>query len=356
MSESWLEFHRRAAAWRRAGDRERLRLVELYEEAMRHRETQAELQFRLMTQCRDEARRLNEPWCELFFEYWRLDTLTGSCHDFARALPLAIELTVRFNGPEGREDSLCVGILTAVLYTYAEIDPLGYRDEIEQGFAFLDARIGPRPTGERFVLDFRRADYFAVVERWTEAYDLAHQSLAMASETANTWFSAWARFLLCRICHRLGLVDEMADHAALMAEQSATMDQLKRTLADACIWLAVAQQAHGDEAAAAGSFRKGMRLLQHLDRRDEISADATAAYYESRGDWKAAAGVRDRQLADLTTKGTLHKISLAHIERCRLLAKTGDLVPSDISKAREAISRMRDSAWYLKKLDGTGVQ
>lgn len=67
---------------------------------------------------------------------------------------------------------------------------------------------------------------------------------------------------------------------------------------------------HGDEAAAAGSFRKGMRLLQHLDRRDEISADATAAYYESRGDWKAAAGVRDRQLADLTTKGTLHKISL----------------------------------------------
>ena len=58
MSDHWDEFNRRAHAWRRAGDTERLRLVELHQESYRYRETNPEHKLELLTQARDEARRL----------------------------------------------------------------------------------------------------------------------------------------------------------------------------------------------------------------------------------------------------------------------------------------------------------
>jgi hypothetical protein len=356
MSQLWAEFHRRVDDWRKAGDPERLRLVELYEEAGRYRETHVEQRLAILTHCRDEAGRLNEPWWVLFFEYWRLDTVTSSQHDFARALPLAMELIVRFNSPEGRAHPYHIGLLTQVLYTYSKIDPLGYRDELERGFEYLDGQISSGPGTERFVLDFRRTEYLSVVERWSEAHELAHCSLALANSCANVWHGAWALFLLCRACHALDLRDELASHALYMVELSQKSNSLKRTLADAWLWRAVSQQSRGDEISASSSFHKGMRHLKDLDRHDEISADPTAAYYELRGDWKAALGVRDRELADVTTRGMLHRSCLVQIERCRLLSRAGELTASDLSKAREAAALLRHPDWYLGKLTRIGDQ
>ena len=93
-----------------------------------------------------------------------------------------------------------------------------------------------------------------------------------------------------------------------------------------------------------------MRLLKDLDRRDEISADPIAAYYELGGDWKAALGVRDRELADVTTRGMLHRSCLVQIERCWLLAHQGELTAYDLGKARESAALLRHPDWYLGKL------
>jgi hypothetical protein len=123
MSEAWNEFNRRVGLWQQAGDAERLRMINRYHEAFRYRETQPEQQFALLTRCRDEAKRLNEPWWVFFFESWRLSTLTADLHDFARARPLAIELMVRFSSPEGRVHPDRIRVYTSVLYTYLKVDP-----------------------------------------------------------------------------------------------------------------------------------------------------------------------------------------------------------------------------------------
>jgi hypothetical protein len=354
MSEVWDEFNRRVGLWQEARDAERLRMIAQYHEAFRYRETQPEHQFALLTRCRNEAQRLDEPWWDLFFEYWRLATLTADLHDFARAQPLAIELMVRFSSLEGRDHPQRIAIYTNVLYTYLQVDPLGYRDELERGFAYIDEQILPNPAEERFVLLYRWTEYLRETERWDEALGLAQRFSAMVDGNrgpADTiWWRCWVLFLLCDICNGLGLVDELAGHAEEMAELSEKRANLMRTRAKGWIWRAVAQRFMGDEQAARRSYLRGVGYLKTLDSRDEICADPMARYHELGGDWKSAVGARDGELAAIEKKGMLHRSCRVQIERCRLLSKAGELTPSDLDKARAAAAQMRVPEWYLEKL------
>ena len=353
MSDVWTEFYRQVDHWRQAGDADRLKLADLYHEALRFRETEPEYQFELLTQARNEAQRLEEPWWILFYEYWRLSTLTADLHDFARAHPLAMELMVRFSSPEGRVHPERIGIYTCVLYTYLQVDPVGYRTALEQGFSSLDEQIAKGPVSNRFVLNYRWTEYLCQLQRWEEAYDRAQQFLALVDGSdpgSRIWWECWVFFLLCGICDALGRVDELGGHAKDMAERSEKSTELMRTKASGWIWLAVAQRARGDERAAARSFHQGMHYLKDVAARDEICADAIARFYELGSDWKSALGVRDRELAVITKKGMLHRCCLVQIERCRLLARLGALTPTDISEAQQAAAKMQVPRWYLEKL------
>ena len=159
MDEVWSDFYLRVAVWQEAGDTERLRLPELYHQAFRLQETDPERSFAMFTQGRDESRRLNEPWWVLFFESSRLTALTSYVMDFTRALPLAVELMVRFNSREGQAHSERLSILGNILYTYTNTDPLGYRDDLECGFLQLDGEITDGPNSRRFVLYHRWRAY-----------------------------------------------------------------------------------------------------------------------------------------------------------------------------------------------------
>jgi hypothetical protein len=348
------EFSRRVAAWNQAGDEKRLKLSELYYESFRYRETDPELRFAILTQGKDEARRLDEPWWVLFFDYWRLSTLTADIHDFSRALPLAMELMAVFNSPEGRVHVSRVGILTNVLYTYMQTDPFGYRDDLERGFAHLDGLIAREPVSERFILNYRWTEYCCLTERWNEALEFAYQSLALTDRSVDAiqknWHRAWALFLLCRICHALNLLDELAGHAEHMAELSSKTNDLKRTQAAGLIWLAVTHRAAGDEQKSTRSFYRGMRCLRNLTSREEICADPMAIYYELGRDWKAALKVRDTELAIVTQKGMPHRSCRIHIERCRLLKQSGEITPADLNLARQAAAQLQVPGFYLKKL------
>jgi hypothetical protein len=347
MSELWNEYNRRVAQWRRAGNAEGLKLANLCLQASPFRETDPEQALMLFTRGRDEARRLKEPWWDLFFEQQRLSALTGDLEDYSRALPLAMELMVRFSGSEGQAHPARVSVLTEALNTYSCIDPLGYREELECGFAHLDGLIARGPNSSRFILQHRWTEYLTLSGRYNEAFEMAHRTLALTdqSETESTriWHEAWGLYYLCRVCQPLGCMDELAGHASHMAELSEQATQLQRTQADGWLWLAFTQRASGKEKEASRSFRRGMRLLKGLESCDIISAHPTALYYEQGGDWKAALGVRNREFAAVTKKGMLHRCCQVQIERCRLLARAGELRDCPIS----GIKPLRDTETHV---------
>ena len=176
MSDHWDEFNRRADAWQRAGDTERFRLVELHQESYRYRETKAERKLELLTQERDEARRLGEPWWVLFFEHSRLGTLTADLHDFARVDASGGGAAGPLQRP-GRAGALpsdrCPD---AGLYAFLQVDPVGHRRDLEEGFAYLDAEVPEGPGTARYVFDYRRGEYLCETERWEEACELSYRA------------------------------------------------------------------------------------------------------------------------------------------------------------------------------------
>ena len=353
MSDDGNEFHRCVDEWQQPKDADRLAMTEYLHQGFECQESNPEQSLALFTRGRDQAQRLNEPWWILFYESWRLTALTSFLEDFARAQPLAMELMIRFNSPPGLNHSQRASVLVNVLETYSSIDPFGYRDELEKGFAYQDERISRGPAPDRFVLNYRRRSYLCSTGRWNEAYDLAMQSLALVDQSTNAeiWNCSWVLYQLCQICHVLGRVDELAGHAARMSELSAKNGQLRRTEADGWIWHAFARRTGGDERDASRSFRRGMRVLGKVEHRDYICANSTAAYYELSGDLKAALGVRDRELAEVTRKGMFHRICEVQLERCRLLTQSSRLAFADLGVARKSADQLRSPDWYLEKLD-----
>ena len=69
------------------------------------------------------------------------------------------------------------------------------------------------------------------------------------------------------------------------------------------------------------------------------------------GDLRASLGVRDRELAEMTRKGRLHRACLLQIERCRLLARLGELKTSDLDAVRHSAGQLRIPDRYLERLD-----
>jgi hypothetical protein len=355
MSDEYEAMLRWMRRWRAAGDRERLHMANLQYEAWECHEADPERSFALYTRGRDEALRLQETWWVLFYESWRLNALTSFAMNFGRALPVAMELTIRINAKENRRHEWRTSILTNVLYTFLNIDPIGYRDELERGFAHLDEIVPSGADNRRLVLNHRRASYLSETDRFDEAYDVAIRSLGLADQftekSMREWHGAWTLYGLCRICDALGKAELLGGHAEHMAELSQRRGQLSRAKAAAWCWKAVSERMAGNEHSAARFLHMGLRILRNLERRDTICADPLSRYYELAGDVQAAVSIRDREIADLVEHGRLHRICQMQIERCRLLATMGILTAADIAEVRVAAARLRVPEWCLNKLN-----
>jgi hypothetical protein len=350
----WDEYHRRIEAWQRSAAAERLELSKMSEEAFRFRETEPERMFALFTRCRDTAKRLDEPWWVLFFESWRLSTLTSDLEDFERALPLAMELMVPFNSPAGQAHPMRTTVLNDVLCTYISRDPFGFEEELQRGFTYLYGQIAQEPTSDRLVLLHRRTEFLCATEQWDLAYELAQDRLDKIDRSGDPeikiWHGVWTLWHLCHICNELGKVDELAAHAELMKERSEKNQHLKRTRADAFLWNALLSRRDGNEGDAARLFHKGLRLLKGLDASDTFCADPIAKYFEVGGNWQDALGVRDRELASVVKKGMAHRACQIQLERCRLLTHLGQVTSADIVAARKTGEKLRKPKWFLDKV------
>jgi len=352
MSDIWDEFQRSVDEWQEKDDIERLELFELLEEGFAFQETEPEASFVLFTKMRDEARRLNEGKWLLLAETYRLVALTCYVADYTRALPLAIDLMVRFNSSDGLTHPFRGVGLSNALLVYTCVDPFGYQDEIERGFAYVRKHISDELESTRFLIDEVQMYCLESMERWGEAYDIGVRSLSKVLQIEDrNWYGSSILNRLCPICHALGHSDELAGHAEYLSELAHQAEHLRRMEANAWLWLATVQRGRGDEREASRSFRRSVRILKSVERRDWICSDSMAAYHEANGDWKEAVAVRDREITALANRGMHHRVCQAHVERCRLLKKLGVLANSDLAAARVATSCVRSPEWFLNKLD-----
>src|SRR5262249_28348885 len=150
---------------RKAGDRERLRLVALHEQGFDCQETDPDRALATFTQARHLADKLAEPWWVLFYDVWRVIAMTSYQHDFRKVLDLAVSCALDTRKPHLRDHPWRLAVYNNLVGAYLGIDPLGYAEQIQETLDYLEKEIPAGPNDHRYVMMGDRREFLMATDR-----------------------------------------------------------------------------------------------------------------------------------------------------------------------------------------------
>jgi hypothetical protein len=349
----WIhEFERRARA---AGDRERLRLVRIDDEAYSYRETDPAKALALFDEGKRLAQRLGESWWVLYYERWHVHALLHFQRDYRHVLDLAVRNTLEARKPLYDNFPQRISIHEDLVSAYIGIDPDGYAEPIRAALDYLEAQAPPSLECRLHLLGLRRE--FALQRgRLDEAHEAARRSLAVIAERPrHSTAEHYAVFVysgLCVVHFGRGEWAELREAAGLGEEVGRRVGH-KLELSEFLLWQALLARRAGDEDRARLLCVRATGQVGRLRMPpDAPYYDALCTYHELGGRPEAALAVRDRELAAIRDQGRLAYEFRCRLKRCRLLARLGRPLGGEVAAARAAAERLRNPAPRLAELDG----
>lgn len=332
---------------RAKGDADRLRLLQLIWRADAHRETNPDLMLSLLAEGRQLARRLGEPWWELFYDDRRAGALMKYKGDARSGLELAVRNALEVRKPAYDRFPWRFRIHDHLVVGYLNTDPVGYADEVREALDFL-ARDVPPDGSPKYLVLARRRWLAGELGRLDEAEALARRALALAEgDPDRVTARSHAVFCYSHLCEIAFLRNDWAALAGWAAAGEGPARELghQLELAEMQTWQALLARRGGEEADGRRLCRAGARRVAGLGMPpDHIYYDARCAYHEHGGEWAEATEVRRGELARLVGQGRWAAEVRCRLRLGRLLWRQGALRAEDVAQAREAIARLRKPA------------
>jgi hypothetical protein len=350
----WDWVHEFASTAQATGDEERMRLVDLQQQAFQHGKANPELMLAALEEGRALAQRLDEPWWVLLFDHWRLQCYMHYLLDYRPATELAVRATLEARKPPYAQLPQRICLHDDLINTYLGVDPLGHADAIRKALDFMEREVS-EDVECRYCLQNRRRDFALERDRLEEAEECSRQQLAMAegdfSSSTGDHHSVFACSGLCEVALRREDWESLREWAEV-GEGLARRVQDHLYLATFLLLQALLARRDGDQKQAASLYRQG------LGRRDRVQAlpgffyyDALCAYHEAGGQPDKALQARLQQLSETSGKGRLHDECKCRVKVCRLLAQLGRPVEEGLAAAREAARQLRNPQPFLDQLD-----
>jgi hypothetical protein len=352
----WIfEFERRAQA---AGDRDRLRLVQLKDEAYAFRETDPDRALALFDEGRRLAERLAEPWWVLYYRRWHAHALMHFKRDYRSVLELAVANTLEARKPKYDGFPQRISIYADLVSAYTGIDPEGHAAAIIEALDSIEAEMPPSLECRLHLWGLRR-EFALQRRRWDEAEAAAQRSLEIIARKPDT---ATARHYLVSVYSGLCAVhfgrgewdrlEEAASRGEAVAREVVGGHSLEWS--ECVLWGAVWARRDFPEPDwfAPILHEQAVAVILRLGTTPASSwFDALCAFHELGGELEAALEARDRELQAIAHQGRLACECRCRVQRCRLLARLGRLTAEDLQAAGTAARRLRDPALYLAELE-----
>jgi hypothetical protein len=339
---------------RSRGDGERLRLVTLVHEADSHRETNPDRMLALIDEGRHLARRLAEPYWELFYDDRRAGALMKYKGDARAGLEMAVRNALEARKPRYDQFPWRFRIHDHLVVGYLNTDPAGYASEIHEAITWLEQHL-PAEGSPRYLVLARRRWLAGELGLLEEAEELARRGLELAAEDPDQWTArSHAVFCfshLCEIAHQrrdwAGL-----DETARAGEELARSAGHQLELAEFLTWQAVVARHARHEERAGLLFRQACRRAAALGMPpDHIYFDAVCAYHDLAGELDKALAARRRELALLLGKGRWAAEARCRSRVCRLLRRLNLPLAGDLAEARATARGLRKPEAVLAELD-----
>jgi hypothetical protein len=348
----WIvEFNNKAEA---DGDRDRLRLLQIYENAAKFAKTDPDVMLGLLAEGKALARQLDEPWWVLFFDHWRLQALLHFKYDYREVMDIAVQATLEARKPQYAELPQRVCLHEDLIYAYVGTDPEGHAEPIGQALDYMQQHVGP-DLDCRYCVQGCCTQFALQRGRLDEAQAAALKMLDMTGEerspaTADHYaLDAYAD--LCAIAFQAGDWDALKEWAAA-GEETARRRDKQLELAKFLAWRALLERRDGNEPAARRLIRAATARASRLKAvPGESYYDALAAYHEQGGETGAALTVRDQELKAIAGKGRHTHEARCRLKRCRLLAQMGLPLADDLRAAREVALKLRHPEKYVEEID-----
>lgn len=335
-------------------DKARFKLTEYYQAAYDYRETDPDFAFELLSDARQLAEQLGEPWWALFYDKFRIDALIHFKRDFRDVLDLAVKCALEVRKPQYEQFPARFGVYDSLVASYLGIDAEGYAGKIQEALDYLDKEIPPGPESDRFLMLARKRIFALELNQNDRASDACLEELNLcdaADEGTALHFSVFVYCALCQIAHRQGNWKALAEYART-GEELAQKKGHQCELSELIAWQAAVHQRGGRPDEAQRYFRKATSKASKLGMPPKSGFfDALAAFYDMQDDLPGVLKVRDQELESILDHGRHLYETRVRLERCRLLRQMRAPVEEEVEAAREVARKLRKPEKHLEALE-----
>ena len=354
MSSFWQwmrDFHFRAV---RSGDVERQQLAILWERSVELSYERPDEKLAILDQAGALARRLNEPYWDLFFDHWKIETLLYEKHRPAAALKLAARAAFEVRKPIYDAFAYRPQITLSLTACYLKIDPIGYEDLLREAFEYARGQCQS---------DEELKPYFA--QQWSrfleavgapDAVEANWQHLYAAYQSGTEHY---VLFALLHLCSTLASYDLPAARAhigefAQFGLELCRLEEREREAAMFTIWLALAARWNGDETQARKLYRRAWDLQNRLTSPHNAIQFAATIFHETMGEWDEALRVVENEIEVLQGHDLEFLGAKRRLKQIELLGKLNRDTASYRALLGGVASRLKSRDYWeseLQKLD-----
>ena len=350
MASSWDWIGQYAFAAAQSGDARALQLCQFSARAEDVPNSDPAAKLAFYQAGRDLARAMKEPWWEMFYQHWVIETLLHKQSRPHEALALAARAAVEIRKPVYDAFPQRGALQLNLISCYLAIDPIGYESELRAAFAPLGETCAP--WSELRAYHAQQWGHFLNNIDDAGALQAAWNYLDLAQQTQEDWDLKCALLLLCGVLWKFdraaarASLDEFAVLAQELARENGEWDDIATTQ----MWRALAARWNGDEAEAAALYARAWQAQKRAPPPRNDVHFAALAFHRAGGETALELGVCRREIAILERHNLLFEEVQRRFRGCELGRELGRDFASELALVREKAAALKSRPYWEEKL------
>ena len=292
------------------------------------------------------ARQLKEPWWEMFYSHWEIETLLHKMARPQEALAVAARANVEIRKPIYDSFPQRCALQLNLVSCYLYLDPIGYETQLREAFAPLKAQCQQWSEFECYYA--QQWGHFLNDIEDEGALDAAWEYLRLAQNAAVAWDIKCALTLLCMVLWRVNPVlaheigEEIAAECEVLAREEIQFDDIAMMQ----MWQAVAARSHGDEEKARRFYNLAWQTQKRAPQPRNDVHGAALKFHELNGEIEKAVEVCQREIEILQEHNLRFLEVKRRVKKCELLRQLGRSNKREIARARAAVNELKSREYW----------